>query len=167
MSTVGFVSCLLLFCVLCPKSSVSLDCSCFVSYVQSRLCLWIAPVLCLMSTVGCVSELLLFCVLCPKSSVSLDCSCFVSYVQSRLCLWVAPVLYLMSTVGCVSGLLLFCVLCPKSSVSLDCSCFLQEQSRDTDDFGHKTQNRSNPETQTTVDIRHKTGAIQRHRRLWT
>jgi hypothetical protein len=65
---------LLLFCVLCPKSSVSLDCSCFVSYVQSRLCLWIAPVLCLMSTVVCVSRLLLFCVLCPKSSLSLDCS---------------------------------------------------------------------------------------------
>jgi hypothetical protein len=45
-----------------------------VSYVQSRLCLWIAPVLCLMSKIVCVSGLLLFCVLCPKSSLSLDCS---------------------------------------------------------------------------------------------
>ena len=32
----------------------------------------------------------------------------------------------------------------------------KEQSRDKDDFGHKTQNRSNPETQTTLDIRHTT-----------
>jgi hypothetical protein len=142
MSIFVCVSGLLLFCVLCPKSSLSLGCSCFVSYVHSRLCLWIAPVLCLMSKVICVSGLLLFCVLCPQSSVSLECSCFVSYVQSHLCLWIAPVLCLMSKVVCVSGLLLFCVLCPKSSVSL-------------------------AETQTTLDIRHKTGAIQRHRRLWT
>jgi hypothetical protein len=67
----------------------------------------------------------------------------------------------MPNVVCVSGFVLFC-----------------NQSRDTDDIGHKTlnsedkQNKTNPETQTTLGIKHSTAktnetkTIQRHRRQW-
>jgi hypothetical protein len=94
----------------------------------------------------------------------------VFYAQCRLCLWIVFVLFVfavecfMPNVASVSGLFLFCL---SSLLSVD-----------TGDNGHKTlnsedkQNKNNPETQTTLGIKHstaktnKTKTIQRHRRQW-